>query len=185
MAEAMEKSPEKESKSLKPRLRASLKDVPNILILKMIKAGKTYREIGDIYNVTPQAIYKRFKQIGYLADKEAADTWEEEKGIYLSNAERVLAEAMVERKCIRKANLANRASAYKVCFDANRLFRGHGGGDNSLIALDLSQYRPAQLNIQVNTGAAPGAASGEDASEAGSEAGGGPPQGEGGGRDRE
>ena len=156
MAEAMEKSPEKESKSLKPRLRGSLKDVPNILILKMIKAGKTYREIGDIYRVTPQAIYKRFKQIEYLADKEAADKWEEEKGTYLSNAERVLAEAMVERKCIRRANLANRASAYKVCFEANRLVRGRGGGDNSLIALDLSAYRP--VNIQVNVGAATGAA---------------------------
>ena len=161
MAEAMEKSPEKESKSLKPRLRGSLKDVPNILILKMIKAGKTYREIGDIYRVTPQAIYRRFKQIGYLADKAAADTWEEEKGIYLSNAERVLAEAMVERKCIRKANLANRASAYKVCFEANRLVRGRGGGNEGLVALDLSAYRPVQLNIQVNAGAAPGAAPGE------------------------
>ena len=161
MAEAIEKSPEKESKSLKPRLRGSLKGVPNILIFKMIKAGKTYREIGDIYNVTPQAIYRRFKQIGYLADKKAADTWEEEKGTYLSNAERVLAESMVERKCIRRANLANRASAYKVCFEANRLVRGHGGGDNSLVPLDLSAYRPVQLNIQVNAGEAPGAASGE------------------------
>ena len=108
---------------------------------------------------------KRFKQIEYLADKEAADTWEEEKGTYLSNAERVLAESMVERKCIRKANLANRASAYKVCFEANRLFRGRGGADNSLIALDLSAYRPVQLNIQVNAGEAPseapGAAPGE------------------------
>ena len=161
MAEAMEKSPEKESKSLKPRLRGSLKDVPNLLILKLIKAGKTYREIGDIYRVTPQAVYRKFKQIGHLADKKAADTWEEEKGIYLSNAERVLAEAIVERKCIRKANLANRASAYKVCFEANRLVRGRGGGDNSLVALDLSAYRPVQLNIQVNAGVATGADTGE------------------------
>ena len=178
MAKAIEKSPEKEEKSLKPRSHASLRNVPNILILKMIKAGKTYREIGDIYNVTPQAIYKKYKQIGSLADKKAADTWEEEKGIYLSNAERVLAEAMVERKCIRKANLANRASAYKVCFDANRLVRGHGGGDNSLIPLDLSGYRSVQLNVQVN--AATGQAGSEARTEARSEAGGGPAQGEGG-----
>ena len=78
---------------------------------------------------------------------------------------------MVERRGIRKANLANRASAYKVCFEANRLVRGHGGGDNSLIALDLSAYRPAvQLNIQVNAGEAPGEAPGEAKGEAPGEA---------------
>ena len=178
MAEAIEKSPEKESKSLKPRLRGSLKDVPNLLILKLIKAGKTYREIGDIYRVTPQAVYRKFKQIGHLADKKAADTWEEEKGTYLSNAEVEILGRMLKPKTLSKAHLPALSSAYKVCFEANRLVRGHGGGGNPLPVLDLSGYRP--VNIQVNAGAATGAVTGQAGTEAGSEAGGGPAQGEGG-----
>jgi len=163
MAEAMEKSPELE-KEKNPQQRKNPqhhhKRIPTLDILTPILSGQyTRAEMARKLGVTRGAITHRLQRVTHLLDENQAKTYEEKKGIILSNAERVLVEAMVDQKCIRKANLANRASAYKVCFEANRLVRGHGGGDNSLIALDLSGYRP--VNIQVNTGAAPGAATGE------------------------
>ena len=175
------KNPQQRKKEKNPQQRKNPqhhhKRIPTLDILTPILSGQyTRAEMARKLGVTRGAITHRLQRVTHLLDEHQAKTYEEKKGIILSNAERVLVEAMVDQKCIRKANLANRASAYKVCFEANRLVRGRGGGDNSLIPLDLSGYRPVQLNIQVNVGAATGQAP----SEAPSEAGGGPPQGEGG-----
>ena len=173
MAEAMEKSPELE-KEKNPQRRKNpqqrrkesnpqhhRKRIPTLDILTPILSGQyTRAEMARKLGVTRGAITHRLQRVTHLLDEDRAKTYEEKKGIILSNAERVLVEAMVDQKCIRKATLANRASAYKVCFEANRLVRGRGGGDNSLIPLDLSGYRPVQLNIQVNAGAASGEAKG-------------------------
>ena len=202
MAEAMEKSPELE-KEKNPQRRKNpqqrknpqhhRKRIPTLDILTPILSGQyTRAEMARKLGVTRGAITHRLQRVTHLLDENQAKTYEEKKGTILSNAEVEILGRMLKPKTLSKANLPALSSAYKVCFDANRLVRGRGGGDNSLIALDLSGYRPVQLNIQVNTGEAPGEATGADTaqiqakagSEAGSipgsEAGGGPPQGEGG-----
>jgi len=162
MAEAMEKSPELE-KEKNPQQRKNPqhhhKRIPTLDILTPILSGQyTRAEMARKLGVTRGAITHRLQRVTHLLDENQAKTYEEKKGIILSNAEVEILGRMLKPKALSKANLSALSSAYKVCFEANRLVRGHGGGDNSLIALDLSAYRPVQLNIQVNAGAATGAA---------------------------
>ena len=190
MAEAieMEKSPELE-KEKNPQQRKNpqhhRKRIPTLDILTPILSGQyTRAEMARKLGVTRGAITHRLQRVTHLLDEDRAKTYEEKKGTILSNAEVEILGRMLKPKTLSKANLPALSSAYKVCFDANRLVRGHGGGGNSLPALDLSGYRAVQLNVQVNAGAATGAATGQAGSkagtEAGSEAGGGPARGEGG-----
>ena len=174
MAEAIEKSPEKESNPRRKNPQHHRKRIPTLDILTPILSGQyTRAEMARKLGVTRGAITHRLQRVTHLLDETQAKTYEEKKGTILSNAEVEILGRMLKPKTLSKAALPALSSAYKVCFDANRLVRGHGGGDNSLIALDLSGYR---LHVQVNAGAATGAAPGQ----AGSEAGGGPAQGEGG-----
>ena len=197
MASAMEKSPEKESNPRRENPQHHRKRIPTLDILTPILSGQyTRAEMARKLGVTRGAITHRLQRVTHLLDETQAKTYEEKKGTILSNAEIEILDRMLKPKALSKANLPALSSAYKVCFDANRLVRGHGGGDNSLPVLDLSGYRSVQLNVQVNAGAAAGAATGqagvkagsearseagsEARSEAGTEAGGGPAQGEGG-----
>ena len=202
MAEAIEKSPELEKEKnpqrdpqrrKNPQQRKNPqhhhKRIPTLDILTPILSGQyTRAEMARKLGVTRGAITHRLQRVTHLLDETQAKTYEEKKGTILSNAEVEILGRMLKPKTLSKANLPALSSAYKVCFDANRLVRGHGGGDNSLPVLDLSGYRSVQLNVQVNAGAATGQAGTEAGSvpgteagtEARAEAGGGPAQGEGG-----
>ena len=168
MAEAIEKSPEKESNPRRKNPQHHRKRIPTLDILTPILSGQyTRAEMARKLGVTRGAITHRLQRVTHLLDETQAQTYEEKKGTILSNAEVEILGRMLKPKTLSKAHLPALSSAYKVCFEANRLVRGHGGGDNSLIPLDLSAYRPAvQLNIQVNAGEAPGAADGEASGEA-------------------
>ena len=168
MAEAIElekeKNPQRDPQRRKnPQQRKNpqhhRKRIPTLDILTPILSGQyTRAEMARKLGVTRGAITHRLQRVTHLLDETQAKTYEEKKGIILSNAEMEILGRMLKPKALSKANLSALSSAYKVCFEANRLVRGHGGGNEGLIALDLSAYR---LNIQVNAGAATGEAPGE------------------------
>ena len=138
MAEAMEKFPEKESN---PQQRKNpqhhRKRIPTLDILTPILSGQyTRAEMARKLGVTRGAITHRLQRVTHLLDENQAKTYEEKKGIILSNAEVEILDRMLKHKALSKANLSALSSAYKVCFDANRLVRGRSTAN--ILKLDIS-----------------------------------------------
>jgi len=159
MAEAMEKSPELEKESnpqrdpqrrKNPQQRKKEKNpqqrknpqhhrkrIPTLDILTPILSGQyTRAEMARKLGVTRGAITHRLQRVTHLLDETQAKTYEEKKGTILSNAEIEILDRMLKPKALSKANLPALSSAYKVCFEANRLVRGRSTAN--VLKLDIS-----------------------------------------------
>ena len=140
MAEAMEKSPQRK-KEKNPQQRKNpqhhRKRIPTLDILTPILSGQyTRAEMARKLGVTRGAITHRLQRVTHLLDEDRAKTYEEKKGTILSNAEIEILDRMLKPKALSKANLPALSSAYKVCFEANRLVRGRSTAN--VLKLDIS-----------------------------------------------
>ena len=132
MAEAIEKSPEKT-----PLRKQHRKRIPMSKIIgPLISGTKNQSEIAKELGVGRAAISKRLKRVKRLFDPDQATIYEDNKATLLSNAEVELLARICQPKALSKANLSALSSAYKVCFDANRLVRGRSTAN--VLKLDIS-----------------------------------------------
>ena len=99
-------------------------DYTLVNILEHRMKGKTLQEIGNIYNVSLQAIHKKLKGIFAILDKEEHDGYEQNKVKIFSAIERELLQSALQPNKLKKMSSRDAVVAFGIIHDKNRLEQG-------------------------------------------------------------
>jgi predicted DNA-binding protein YlxM (UPF0122 family) len=122
-------------------------DVEKALRLRL-KNRLSFREIGELMNVSGQAIEQRLSAFkAYIQDPDVIHAYEQNKAELLSSVEKGLIEKILDPEKLEKANLNNVAYAFTQIHTANRLERNQATAItddvDAIIQRVESRYRKA------------------------------------------
>jgi len=99
-------------------------NLTNARLLKSIARGESQAEIARKYNVTRQAVNKRFARLSHLLDPQTAAHFEQHEQTVLSNVKAALVSEIVNPAKLKKLNSRDAAISYGVIYDKLRLSQG-------------------------------------------------------------
>ena len=100
----------------------------------------TFKEIGKIYNVSPQAIHQRIKSlIKLLNNPELDQAYADNRVDLLNSAERILLSTLIESDKLKDASLNNVAYSLKQIHDMRRINADLSTG-NEAIKIEVVQF---------------------------------------------
>lgn len=118
-----------------------LDKIPLTEIFKLrFKNKLTFKEIGKIYNVSPQAIHQRIKSvIKLLANPELDQAYADNRVDLLNSAERILLSTLIESDKLKDASLNNVAYSLKQIHDMRRINADLSTG-NEAVKIEVVQF---------------------------------------------
>ena len=100
----------------------------------------TFKEIGKIYNVSPQAIHQRIKSLIKLLNNPDLDqAYADNRVDLLNSAERILLSTLIESDKLKDASLNNVAYSLKQIHDMRRINADLSTG-NEAIKIEVVQF---------------------------------------------
>ena len=100
----------------------------------------TFKEIGKIYNVSPQAIHQRIKSlIKLLNNPELDQAYADNRVDLLNSAERILLSTLIESDKLKDASLNNVAYSLRQIHDMRRINADLSTG-NEAIKIEVVQF---------------------------------------------
>ena len=86
--------------------------------------GLSYRQIGDTFAVSHQAVHQRLQSLKHLAEPQEVKAYENNKTSILSAVEHRLVTDLLEPDKRKKSSLYQTATSYGIIYDKNRLENG-------------------------------------------------------------
>ena len=100
----------------------------------------TFKEIGKIYNVSPQAIHQRIKSLIKLLNNPDLDqAYADNRVDLLNSAERILLSTLIESDKLKAASLNNVAYSLRQIHDMRRINADLSTG-NEAIKIEVVQF---------------------------------------------
>jgi predicted DNA-binding protein YlxM (UPF0122 family) len=100
----------------------------------------TFKEIGKIYSVSPQAIHQRIKSVIKLLNNPDLDqAYADNRVDLLNSAERILLSTLIESDKLKDASLNNVAYSLKQIHDMRRINADLSTG-NEAIKIEVVQF---------------------------------------------
>jgi len=100
----------------------------------------TFKEIGKIYNVSPQAIHQRIKSLIKLLNNPDLDqAYADNRVDLLNSAERILLSTLIESDKLKDASLNNVAYSLRQIHDMRRINADLSTG-NEAIKIEVVQF---------------------------------------------
>ena len=112
------------AKGLPEKTLRSRENLTTARLLKSIARGESHAEIARKYEISRQAVSKRFARISHLLNPESAAQFERQEQVVLANVKAALVSEIVNPAKLKKLNSRDAAISYGVIYDKLRLSQG-------------------------------------------------------------